>query len=200
MKPLLTAQQLSFFSNNGFLELAEFLSPEECVQFLTIAQQSTSSRDLWRVSPAFKTLGLSQKLPSIVLQAVDEGTLHLALDQWMEPGFTLEKPAKLTDLFSIQGLVCAVLFRFCSGDLPTASAPLGLLPFPRTPGSALLVRPGLLLQWPPVSFGLYVIAYARPKAVYVHNPRDPAGDALKKFGYAYGDVLRNDVHPLVQRK
>ena len=194
MTPLLSAQQTAFFSKSGFLELEGLLSLEECKKFVAMMSEQ---RDLWRAHPPLQQLVFSKKLTQVALQATDERQLRVGLDQWMAPGFALKKPAKLSELFCIQGLSCAVILRFCEGAAPAAKAPLGLAPFPQEPGNALLVRPNVLLQWPPAPFGLWVVAYALPNAVYIQNPRDPAGDALKKLGYAYGDTLRNDAHPLI---
>lgn len=194
MTPILSAQQIAFFGKSGFLELEGLLSSEECREF---AKLMSGQRDLWRIHPSLQRLIFSKRLTHIALQATDERQLRIGLDQWIAPGFVLTNPVKLSELFCIQGLSCAIVLRFNEGVAPEAKTPLGLAPFPQAPGNALLVRPNVLLQWPHAPFGLWIVAYALPNAVYIQNPRDPAGDTLKKLGYAYGDALRNDAHPMV---
>jgi hypothetical protein len=82
-------------------------------------------------------------------------------------------------------------------DIPDDISPLGLVPFPQGQGNAILVQPTLLLNWPSIStqIGIYVVVYASTDAVYIHNPRDPAGDKLKALGLNYNDRLSSDTHP-----
>src|SRR6185369_16643136 len=125
MTPTLSAQQLAFFTKSGFLELEELLTLEECREFLPLMKPE---RDLWRHQDALQRLVLSKKLTSLVLQATDERVLRLGLDHWMPPEFHLEKPAKFSELFCVQGLACVVALRFGEGALPAAKSPLGLAP------------------------------------------------------------------------
>lgn len=211
----LSAQQTAFYAKNGFLELEDLFSAVDCPQHLSSIQEALSlrertmetaspfarGRDLWRDAAGLKALLLSRKLSSLALTVSAKPLLRLALDQWFEPGFALDGPKKLKDLFCIQGLSCAVFIQFSPGTvkLPTKMSPLGLPPFPHKQGSALFVTPKLLLNWPSLQpgMGLYLAAYALPASVYVQNPSDPAGILLRQYGYGYGDPLRNDTHPLI---
>lgn len=58
-------------------------------------------------------------------------------------------------------------------------------------------KPSFILDWPHVATDLYLVTFTLPNAVYVHNPKDPATNALKQLGYNFGDVLKNEAHPLI---
>lgn len=211
----LSAQQIAFYAKNGFLELEELFTPSDCDKHLSLILETLASRrlsmkmatdfirgrDLWRDTAGLKTLLFSRKLSNLALDASGKQLLRLACDQWFEPDYFLEKPEKLKDLLSIQGLVCTMFIQFgtLNAELPTKMSPLGLAPFPHGQGNVQLISPTLLLNWPKLhpGVGLYLVAYAIPSSVYVQNPRDPAGVLLRQYGYGYGDPLRNDTHPLL---
>jgi len=198
MNPSLTAQQLAFFSKNGFLELEELWNETECAH---LAGEIGVGRDLWRNSPVLKKLLLSRKLSQLPLELTDSSSLRLAFDHGFPPQFSLPKPTPLKDLFCIQGLACVLLCRFSSTPFSfPAKPPLGLLPFPQKPGNLLLVQPHVLIAWPKEPIGLYAVGYADPNAVFVQNERDPAVQGMKELGYHFGDTLKNELHPLVQKR
>ena len=200
MIPTLTAQQISFFAKNGFLELEELLTAAEWTALAsTLSHHNPPSRDLWRSAPSLQTFLLSRKLTTLLFSLTAKPSLRLACDHYFPADFCLAKPTPLKDLFSIQGLVCALLFSLGPIHRPEKTAPLGMLPFPHIPGNALFVQPQLLLNWPPAGAPLYIAAYAISDSVYIHNPNDPAGTSLKQLGYGYGDRLRNETHPILKR-
>jgi hypothetical protein len=205
----LTTQQVTYFGKNGFLELEALFSPVEATKYHVAILETlekrkdpnpiAKGRDLWRDSPTLKNLVCSRKLTKIALQATGKPSLCVGLDQWYPPSYSQPKPEKIKDFLCIQGILCAMLIQFQPGtfEIPAKTSPLGLLPFPKGQGNALLVQPGLLLNWPSIStqLGLYLVAYAAPTAVYIRNPKDPAGEHLKRLGLEYGDRLTNETHP-----
>jgi hypothetical protein len=209
MNPSLTAQQNAFFSKNGYLELEEMWSPAECQEMrATIAEikatrpsDGAQGRDLWRDSSLLKNLLLSRKFSSLPLELIGKPALHLAFDHSFSSAFSLPRPTKLKDLFCIQGLACILICRFDETSFPFPAQPsLGLLPFPRSPGSLLIVQPHLLIHWPPSPLELYMIGYALPNSLFIQNSADPAATSMKRLGYNYGDPLKNEFHPLIQKK
>jgi len=205
----ISAQQAAFYTKNGFLELEGVFTPSQCEALLTaidqtmtrrLGQEVIHGRDLWRDTPLLKTTVTAKKLTGLAFDVSRRPTLRLACDQWFPSGFSLKTPERLEKLFSIQGLVCTLFIQLDPNpvELPSKQTPLGISPFPRGQGNVLLITPSLLLNWPPVpSIGLYCVSYSLPASVYVENPLDPAGLALRKLGFGYGDPLRNDTHPLI---
>ncbi len=199
MIPLLTAQQLAFFSQNRYLELEGLLTKEACTQYLESIQsvlQQRGARDLWRDVPTLKSLILSRKCTSIAQSVCGQNSLRVACDQWFEPLFQFDHPSKIKDLLSIQGV--EVVFLIALSPPPEhRTFTLGLFPFPRAVGNALLVHPDLLLNWPPQDSGLYMIAYAKANSIFIHNPKDSYSSMMRQFGYGFGDLLTNQTHPRV---
>jgi hypothetical protein len=194
----LTTAQTAFFTQNGYLELEGLFTPEECEEYRPLCRPG---RDNWRRESALRKLLVSRQMAHIVCQVTRKDAVRLAGDQWFEAGFSLPKPEKWKDFFSIQGLLLALFIQWDSGsyELPAKMSKLGVSPYPHGQGNAVLVGPNLLLNWPASNQGLYLAFYSVPSAVYVNNPKDPAATALKKLGYGYGDLLRNETHPLLTK-
>jgi hypothetical protein len=209
MNPSLTAQQNAFFSKNGYLELEGMWSEKECQEICAWIAETRAARpvdvsqgrDLWRDSPPLKTLLLSRKISSLALELTGKPALHLALDQLFSPSFSLARATKLKDLFCIQGLACLLVCRLQPTAFSFPAQPsLGLLPFPHSPGSLLIVQPHVLIDWPSSPLELYVVGYAFPSAVFIQNSNDPTSSRLRQLGYNFGDPLKNELHPVVRKR
>jgi len=209
MQPILSAQLASFYTKNRYLELEELLTPAECKAFFAM-METEPGRDLWRKNPSLKDLLLSRRMAKLALHLAGKATLQLACDQWFSPDFfKAGKRMKFKELFNIQGIDCVFLIQLQPGSTlkPPKAPSLGLFPFPQghnnsdCQGSALIVNADLLISWPDLSssLGLYAVAYSLPPSIYVQNLLDPATHLLKQFGYNYGDLLKNETHPLITR-
>jgi hypothetical protein len=194
MIPTLTAKQSAFFLNNGFLELEGLLTPSE----IALISSLKEGRDLWRTNSALKKLLLSRKMGSILLPLVQENRILLALDHKYSADFYFETPEKIKTNFSIQGISVFLFFQV-SEPPELKPAKLGHYPFCQSIGSILIVKPDLLIAWPKTHSSIFLAAYSDLNSVYIENPRDLAAGALRSFGYEYGDILRNETHPLLQR-
>jgi hypothetical protein len=220
MKAILTAQQTAFFTQNGYIEFEFELDPTPLFEsarkelskrlhtalpdlFLKSPEEVyAAGRDLWRTVPALQTL-LTRKLSPIAQSLLGKKSLRLGCDQWIPASYLWEKAGKALpskDLFSIQGLALGLIIGTPPSP-PLYRSPLGLLPLPSQPGNILFFRPNLILDWPELASNpltdLYIAAYALPNAVYVQNLKDPMTNALKQFGYGFGDPLINEFHPLL---
>ncbi len=179
MKTTLTAQQTAFFTKNGFIELE-------------IAHEFPSNRAGWRDSPELQDF-LMRKLGPLALALTGKKQLRLASDQWILRENRPTKPSPLKGILSIQGVAIAVAFAE-NPTFPSRRSPLGLLPL-AAPGHLLFFRPEIILDWP--FSDIYLATYAFPTAVYVYNPKDPLTHSLKQLGYQFGDLLKNETHPLI---
>ena len=204
MIPLLTAQQITHFAKNRFLEFEDVFSLAECAQYQEAIRKTLQkrpsdiawrSRDLWRDAPQLKSLILSRKCTTIASSLQSHTPLCIGCDQWFDARFQLQKPTPIKDFFSIQGIELIFLIS-PEAPPPHMTSKIGLFPFPRAAENLLIVHPQLLLNLPACEHhGLYAIVYAKTPSVYVQNPSDPAGLWLKQFGYHYGDTLRHDTNP-----
>lgn len=182
MKTVVTEQQKSFFTKNSAIEFAlphPYLKP-------------AAERDLWRHDPALKTF-LLKTVGRIALTLNGKPTLRLLCEQWI-----LKSPAQpiaLNKMFALQGIEMGVALTNSTEEIRKRS-PLGLLPMPM-PGHLLFFRPEILLDWPHVTQPVCLILFGSTQSVYVHNQQDPNGSYLKHLGYSYGDLLKNETHPVI---
>jgi len=216
MKTEITAQQASFFSKNGYIELEGIHFQSEKIfsstrKALSHRLKTTSEklsrtpsnelyrqgRDLWRSDNELKSF-LFQKIFPLVADLEDKRSLRIACDQWIPHDYAWDKPCSLKDLFSIQGILAGALICATESKVPV-KASLGLLPLPSNPQSVLFFKSHILLNWPQLlqATDIYLVAYCLPNAVYIQNPADPCTNDLKQFGYGFGDPLRNEFHPLI---
>jgi hypothetical protein len=214
MKFDLTAQQTAFFTNQGYIELEGIdFNGEEIFKLLkeslssrlkNISSPSSieiykQGRDLWRLSEHLKTF-LCKKLFPFASILIGRKSLRLAFDQWIPSNYTWDKSHSLKGLSSIQGLQIGALI--CShAPEHSLTTSLGLMPLPSKSTNILFFQPHLILDFPKLissfSTDLYLIAYTLPNSVYIQNPKDPATNDLKQFGYGFGDPLNNAYHPLL---
>lgn len=201
MKLNITAAQAAFYTKNGYLELEDptLDTPSLFASMRHSLRKNPLGRDLWRIEPKLKNL-LTRKIPPIAFSLTGKKQLRLACDQWIPAAALHQKPQAIQELICIQGLCLGLLLR-AEASPSLERGPLGLLPLPADATHLLFFRPDLLLDWatlarqsPP---DLYLALYSLPNAVYVHNNQDAATNVLKSFGYAFGDVLKNEFHPLL---
>ena len=212
MKFVLTSQQTAFFTQNGHIEFdmeidsdAIFNSALHALkQRLKSSHKSpeeiySQGRDLWRGEPILQHF-LLRKLAPVIQGLMGKKPVRLACDQWIPAGYPWDKAIPCKDLFCIQGLALGFLFCRETVELPPRS-PLGLLPLPEKKGNVLVFQPRLIHDWPQLAKAtatdLYLAAYDLPNSVYIQNPKDPATNYLKQFGYGFGDRLQNEFHPLI---
>lgn len=185
MKTAITAQQTAFFTKHGFIEF-EIEHPP-----LT----PTEGRDLWRHNAALRSF-LLRKVGPLALTLSRKTQLRLGCDQWIAKADLPKEGGKLKELLSLQGLEVGIILAD-HPHVPKKRSPLGILPLPSTANHVLFFRPDLILDWPAVTCDLYIAVFTLTNAVYIHNPNDPFTHALKAFGYQFGDVLKNEHHPLL---
>ncbi len=205
-----------FFQKNGFIEFESLLSHDEISLLTSSADKMLEQRlsgkldfrsceemfrvghDLWRHDTAFRKCALSYQQFNLAAELFKKPTLHLAFDQLLRtttlPGFPGRVPASLHQVSSIAPLAGALLFH-----LSAAPPPSELIP--RRPENGMFLSPDLIIPWqlffelPHQSYLL--IVYAPPGARYILQKNDPHTHSLKKLGYAFGDKLQAEHHPLL---
>lgn len=184
MKTTLTEQQTAHFTKNGSIEF-EIPHPDFHAE----------GRDSWRKSPALQTFIL-RKLAPIAFALTGKKQLRLGLDQWISSENRPTQAAPIKELFSIQGFAIGAILA-PNPTILNRRMELGIIPLPSKAENVLFFRPELILDWPHVKDDLYLVLFTLPNAVYIHNPKDPLTNQLKSFGYAIGDLLKNEFHPLI---
>lgn len=179
-----------------------------------------AGRGLWRDRETFQRLSCHSGLAVIAADLFRRRPLRIAYDQlWVPrrmgrigasfyPQMLAKETVTLEDLSSIQGLVGGLMICL-EGEEEVDDEPHNpmvgekLDPFPRIKGSGIYFSAETPLD---LSFinkestnSYLLIAYASLQAVYVHCPGDPNTHDLKDDGFAFGDSLRQEIHPLVVR-
>jgi hypothetical protein len=182
----ITAQQTRHFSQFGWIEFEEFLSPEECTKIFSHLQQIAlkrlhiqsfsmassdrlyeATRDCWREEPWLKKLFLSRHFLEAAKDLSGKQSLTFVCDQWIPAAKSFD-PLNLSAHFSFQNLICAALLSL-EGD---------------SIGRVRWINPERL---PLFGTSELLVIYGSLNTVYIQNPKDPSNSFLKQFGYNFGD-------------
>lgn len=212
----LTASQKEYFLKNQLVELeamvgvdlAEAASQAIDSQLSDLGQKESyqaylEGRDLWRKNPVVKKLSTLRSFAQVMAQLTNQKRLCLAYDQLLRTGCTSQRQlpfeeGRIVSLGSMQAVVGALIVRLSKGSDPTT--PYWL---PHECGSVMALSPQIVLRlvdlYQPLSVNYLLIAYVGPRAVYIHNPKDPHTHTLKALGYGFGDCLKEETHPTLVR-
>lgn len=157
-----------FFSKNGYIEFADLIPLAECELLLS----NPAGFDLWRENPLIKKISLRPQLAELASILLLKKTLRIGFDQRLNR----DEIPELTNS-CLKPIIC--LFLILSGEKA---------------GHGLFFKPENL---PHLTAPVFLISYCDVKTFYLLNKRDPYTHAPKKLGYVFGDLLRNDTHPLI---
>jgi hypothetical protein len=197
-----SSEHREFFNKHRYIEFSDLLSEEEAATLKTHAQalllkraerKQTPDRDLWRDDPFIKKTLFHPRFSEIAATLLKKPILRLAYDQYFAaPSSLLPKTAAtLQHISAFQSIAGGLI-------LQLASAPHLPAPLPRQPGHGLLFGPDLPLPFAELSECI-LIAYCNDRTLYILDKHDPHTHFLKKFGYVFGDALKNETHPLLFR-
>lgn len=160
-----------FFSKNGYIEFEKLISLEECALLLS----KKTGLDLWRRDPLIKKISLRSQFGEIASQLSRTKVLRIGFDLLLDP---LHSPSLL------------------DSSLKPSIGLLIILAGEKT-GSGLFFHPKLLF---PQMEKAFLITYCESKTLYHFKKEDPYTHHVKKLGYAFGDLIKNDTHPLITFK
>jgi hypothetical protein len=197
----------NFFSKNNYLELEDVFLPDEITKISNsideeLIKRSSANpykgrRDLWRDSGCIAKVVCSHKFARLAAQIFNQKFLQLGFDQVLqkstESNYLLETTYSMQDISCIKPLLGGIVIQLKGESLK--------VPFlPQKKENIVFIAPQIPLPWdlilqPLQSFLL--IAYARPKALYLFEKKDPYTHNLKKLGYGFGDHLTDPIHPIL---
>jgi hypothetical protein len=216
MKFALASEHRDFFAKNSFVEFEGLLSLEEVENLKThidavlakrlkttdLERKSAqelflAGRDLWREDPVIKKQVTSPRLAEITSSLFKKRPLRLGYDQSWRTGAVTGPP--FLENFTLQQISC--LQTITGGVLlQLSSSPQTSFPLSHKPGSAVFLGPKFILDFSTLfqtpHLHLLLIVYCGENTFYSCEKKDPNTHALKKLGYVFGDLLRNDRHPL----
>lgn len=222
MQVFLTPQQSSFFAKNKYIELEMILSEDELHELKENGEKLLSKRlkttpeklvekpsldlfkegrDLWTDDVKAKRSFIPAHLVKLAARLFQADALRVGFTHFLITGEDNtspipKSPIQLKEICSFNDAPGAVIIKL--DDTPSITSEL--CPLPKTFGSALFIRGDypfsfdLLYKNPGQRF--YLILFAPQRAVYILQKNDPLTHQLKKSGYAFGDFLQEETHPL----
>jgi hypothetical protein len=224
MRFAITADHREFFLKNHFIEFEEVIASDQVVSLKKNAEETISKRlripstklrdktapeiyqagyDLWRDNEEIKKVSHKHTFAALASELLQTFPLRYGFDQYFSMtqcrGSPYDVPSSLQDISCINPLAGALLLPL--QDLP--SPPI-FFPMPLKTGNALFLSPTFSLPWPQLfsTCGLcfFLIVYAVEKTFFRADSHDPHAMSLKKLGYAYNDLLKDSIHPIVLRR
>jgi hypothetical protein len=174
-----TLQQAEF-KERGSVTFSPFPTPtetllkeveEEYAKRLDTIAPFQAGRDLWKKTPRIRSWLIQQVAP-LVLELCSKPKIRLIADQRIPSKSPL--PSQLHNWFAFTFLLAIV----CVDK-----------------ESITILHPSM----PPSPSAIYLAVFGLPQGRYIDKSQDAARHALKQEGYAYGDLLRHESHPLIFR-
>jgi hypothetical protein len=214
MRTAINAEHRHFFAKNHYIEFEDLVEEADLVrehvdQLLakrtkkiidtrTPKELFIAGRDMFRDDPVIRKTSLSRTLAQTASLLCDKAPVRIAYDQVLRTtsltGAPFSHPLSLSQTSCYQPILCGAIIRLT----PDLHPPQFL---PQKPGNVVFFKPDFILPW--VSFfqapsqSFLLIAYAPHKCLYVLTPEDLHSHDLKKLGYGFGDILKDETHPLV---
>jgi hypothetical protein len=159
-----------------------------------------SGFDLWRASNTIKRTLFKTTLSEIASQLFQAQIFRIGFDQYL---CTANPPPFSTSL-SLNGFSCAhpllggLLLRLSE---PTSESSTQLIP--SKAGSGVFFSPDKIISWKELfsqpDLRMILIAYAPKKTFYRLEKNDPHTHRWKGLGYVFGDLLKDNLHPIIYR-
>lgn len=184
MRTVLSAQQLAHYKNHGSIE---FEIPHD-IPF-------SEKIDQWRENESLLKF-LKKEIGKPALELSHQKQLHIGVSFWITPQNKPQKGGAINEIISIQGASIACVMS-PNPKTPEKKSPLGIVPVPTDQQNVLFFDPKFILDWPHVESDLFFVVFAKKNSLYIRNEKDPETNYLKRMGYAFGDTLKNELHPLI---
>lgn len=208
MKYILSSDQLHFFEKQGYVLLEELFTPPKVEKLLVSYERhkdlaSFEVRNLALVDATMCKDLFSQSIGQLASLLSQKKKLRYAGDWvWQGRRFPWKEERNSTSLasnMSVQPLAIACIVALTDGD-ETAQGSYDIS-LPVKKGDALFFRVDRPFCWEKSALNqkFLLLMYSDDAAVYVYNDHDPQVHALKKFGYGFGDRLKETTHPLIVR-
>jgi hypothetical protein len=224
MRFAITADHRDFFSKNHYIEFEGVIVPDQAASLKKNVEETIAKRlriplaklkektapgiyqagyDLWRDNEEIKKISHKHAYVTLASELMQIAPLRYGFDQYFATiqcdGSPYDVPSSLQDISCIGPLAGALLL-----PLQDLASPPVFFPMPLKVGHGLFISPTFSLPWPQLfstcGFCFFLIVYAMEKASFRADSHDPHAATLKKLGYAYNDLLKDSIHPMVLRR
>lgn len=179
MRYVVTSEQFDHFHQMGFIDFEAFFRKSDIdllTQLLDAALEKVpTGRDLQREDPTLTKALKSSKFRQIATQLFRKNRLRIGLTQYST---CFEGTASIKEISPLSETLGGCLIHLKSGGVTFYDErfPIDFSSFE---------KPSLF------------ILISSDKARYQYAEKDPHTHLLKKLGYAFGDRITNDTHPLL---
>lgn len=200
MKYAILDAHINYFRQNGFIEFEDILSIQNLENLKNDLEKKSimntsfdsSRRDLFRSSDAIKKIAFNTTITSILKSLTKRQSLRLIFDQiFLKKDNTL-KTFSLSPSTSFQGLIGGIIINIDPNQITSNNL--------NKKYSSIFINDTISINLENIfldSEAFLLIAYGELKTVYKHNQSDHETNSIKKFGYSFGDVLKDETHPIV---
>jgi hypothetical protein len=226
MRFALNSDHKEFYTKNGFIEFEELLDAHSvaalqqeidatlCTRLKTSSIRMAelprtaifeSGFDLWRDNSAIKQSLFKTTFTEIAAQLFQANLLRVAFDQYIDTGPGSESPLK--EPLSLNAFSCAnplsgaLIIRL--SETPIDPCDPQVCPIPSHAGSAIFLSPDKVIPWAELfsqkDLRLLILAYASKRTFYRLEKNDPHTHLWKRLGYVFGDLLKDNLHPVLYR-
>lgn len=178
MRYSITSAQISYLQKEGQIEFEELYTEAEIqiLRELTSPSRHNSGRDIEKDTPLLLSALRTPILGQIASQLFGKNQIKIGFTQrlpFYKEASSLEEASSITE--TIGGALI---------DLQTRNI--------------LFILPQTLIDFPHLEKKL-LITFCTEKARYIIQQFDPLSHWLKNLGYASGDLLTNQTHPLIHK-
>ncbi len=201
MKYTILDAHIKYFQENGYIEFEDILSIPTLEKAkndlekksIITASSDACKRDLFRKSEIIKKIALNKTICFILKNLTKKQNFRLAFDQLI---LTQQNPFNetfsLNSLSSFQGLIGGIIINIEPKSL--------ILNDLNKKTNSVFIKSSIPINIKNIfldSDVFLLIAYGELKTIYKRNLKDPNTNYLKQFGYNFGDVLKDNLHPIV---
>jgi len=206
MRYTIANQHINYYQEHGFIEFEEIIDRsilEDANKKISKIVDTTdptsvykTGRDLFRNDYSFKKISTNSNLAHIAKALTGAKYLQLAFDQVYASNKFFKLEGALEDYFSFQNLVCIAIIRLDHSTFDYSEH----FQVPMQFANVVFVNPERtfdLSSFQNEGQSLFFIGFASNRTVYKSNPIDLNNSNLKRFGYCFGDRLKEEHHPIV---
>ncbi len=202
MRTTLSSSHIAYYKEHSQVEFEVLLEQVFADQAARLIKEKylafLDGHDLFRKNDFFHKITHKKALASIGAELTRKRPVRLLFDQVISSSHDLSmpfyQPVKMRKIASYQGTNFGLLLRLTDGEMGK----------PEKKGSGIYIAPykevdfSELLEEPDQIY--YLVVYGEIDTRYIYNENDPFTNQFKKDGYGFGDLLQNQIHPIILSK
>lgn len=193
----------TFFVKNKFIVFNDILTTKELFSLQTLLSEvsNETTTNLFLRYPSFQKYILNKKWAKLVFSLLNVNPIRIASDQYIHSGSSYSTAATLSEIGTVQPLICGLLLNISKKSIPIPEDGEPLTAFPMNPGSGVFLHPEFKFPYNQLlsdsKTHFLLITYGSKRLIYTQNNSDPDLYFLKKQGYNFEMPISSATHPLL---